>query len=114
GFNGDNGWAIPPSNGNDEVADARDHEELFELLEREVVPAYYDRDERGIPHGWVRRMKESLRVAGKRFTTARMVAQYAEEYYGPALRGVSEGDAPPTVDERVPSEAGAAAEGEAG
>jgi len=114
GFNGENGWAIPPSNGNDEEADARDHEALFELLEREVVPAYYERDERGIPHGWVRRMKESLRVAGKRFTTARMVAEYAEEHYAPALRGVQDGDDPPTADERIPSEAGTAAGGEAG
>lgn len=78
--------------------DARDHEALFRLLEREVVPAFYDRDERGIPHGWVRRMKESVRVAGRDFTTGRMVQEYAERYYAPALQGLTEGDDPPTVE----------------
>jgi len=92
GFAGGNGWAIPVSEGSDEEVDARDHEALFELLEREVVPAYYERDEEGIPREWVRRMKESIRVAGRAFTTARMVAEYAEGYYVPVLRGEGEGD----------------------
>jgi starch phosphorylase len=88
GFNGENGWAIPLADAeNPEEADELDCEELFELLEREVIPLYYQRDERGIPAGWVRMMKEAIRVAGTRFNTRRMVREYAERLYVPALRG---------------------------
>jgi starch phosphorylase len=97
GFNGENGWAIPLAEGTDEEVDARDHEALFTLLEREVVPEYYDaRDERGVPTAWVHRMKEALRVAGRRFTTHRMVHEYAERHYAPAIAGSLDHDDPPT------------------
>jgi starch phosphorylase len=95
GFEGENGWALPLAEpGADEDAD--DLAALFELLEREVVPLYYDRDESGLPTGWIRKMKHALRVAGARFTTNRMVQQYALDYYAPALRGELNGDDRPT------------------
>jgi len=103
GFNGRNGWAIPAAEGLDEEVDAADHAALFTLLEREVIPAYYNRDERGVPTDWVLRMKEALRVAGQRFTTNRMVREYAERFYIPAVQGLSEGDDPP-FDEPVPQQ----------
>jgi starch phosphorylase len=95
GFNSDNGWAIPLADEEPEAADAADHEALFTLLEREIVPAYYDRNENGLPVDWIRRMKEALRVAGAWFTTDRMVADYARSYYVRALSGEGNGDDPP-------------------
>lgn len=97
GYNGDNGWAIPVSEGTDEEVDAHDHESLFTLLEREIVPLYYERDEEGIPRGWVRVMKEALRMGGTHFTTQRMVQEYAERFYVPALASRVDRDDPPTA-----------------
>ena len=54
-----------------------------------------DRDELDVPRGYVRRMKHALRVAGSRFTSRRMVQEYATDFYVPALRGTMEGDDPP-------------------
>jgi starch phosphorylase len=96
GFNGDNGWAIPKSGAEGEELDEADHEALFTLLEREVVPTYYARDERDLPTEWIAMMKQAAIVAGKTFTTARMVMDYTERFYAPALRGITEGDDPPT------------------
>lgn len=96
GFNGANGWAIPVAHAeNDDDVDAQDHNHLFTILEREVVPLYYKLDDRGIPAGWVRMMKEALRVAGSAFTTSRMVREYAERFYVPALKGSVGEDDPP-------------------
>jgi len=96
GFNGENGWAIPNAEADGDARDEADHEALFTLLEREVAPAYYDRDEHGIPRGWVARMKHAMVVAAKQFTTHRMLKEYTERFYIPALSGRTEGDAPPT------------------
>lgn len=96
GFTGENGWAIPLADGTDEEVDARDHEALFTILEREVVPQFYDRDEDNIPRTWVRHMKHAMRVAGKHFTTGRMVQDYARDIYVPAMQGLAEHDDPPT------------------
>ncbi len=87
GFNGDNGWALPLAEGTPEEVDAHDRRELFEILEREVVPAYYDRDEEDLPRKWIRMMKSAMTVGGRTFTTGRMVQDYAERYYAKALRG---------------------------
>jgi starch phosphorylase len=95
GFDGDNGWAIPRVEGSDQEVDHKDHEALFALLEQEVVPLFYERDEAGIPRGWVRRMKHALRTAGSRFTSRRMVQDYTREMYAPALRGTAQADDPP-------------------
>ncbi|HTS81771.1 MAG TPA: alpha-glucan family phosphorylase [Myxococcaceae bacterium] len=77
-----NGWAIPDDDAQDEEArDVRDASTLYDLLEREVVPTFHERDAAGIPVGWVRRMKDSLRIAGARFTTARMMSEYVQRVY---------------------------------
>ncbi|MEJ2339164.1 MAG: alpha-glucan family phosphorylase, partial [Gemmatimonadales bacterium] len=98
GFEGENGWALPLAEpgADEEEVDNEDVRALFELLEREVVPLYYDRDESGLPRGWLRKMKQALRIAGARFTTRRMVQQYALDYYAPALVGELNGDDRPT------------------
>ena len=96
GFNGENGWALPLAEGSDSEVDASDHDALFTMLEREIVPSFYERDEHGIPRAWVKRMKWAAYVAGLSFTTRRMVQDYTRNYYVDALRGSAERDDPPT------------------
>jgi starch phosphorylase len=95
GYDGTNGWAIPQS-GAGEDSDAADAEFLYELLEEQVVPLYYNRDERGIPVAWLDKMRNALRVSGSVFTARRMVRDYVERYYIPAIRGHTAPDDPPT------------------
>lgn len=97
GFAGDNGWALPRVEGTDEQVDQQDHEALFGILEREVVPLFYEQDEDGVPHGFVHYMKHALRVAGHRFTARRMVQDYTSNFYVKALAGALEHDDPPTA-----------------
>jgi starch phosphorylase len=88
---GMNGWAIPPVLP-DVDPDAADGEHLYALLEEQVTPMYYRRDERGLPIEWIQRMKQALRVAGEQFDARRMVREYVNGYYLPAFRG----ETPPT------------------
>src|SRR6266700_3786676 len=81
----------------DKVLDADVAEQLYRLLEGEVVPLFYDRDSQGVPRGWVEKMRHALRTAGARFTAQRMVRQYVSEYYLPAMRGDQPADDPPTA-----------------
>jgi starch phosphorylase len=80
------GWAI--GDGQEFVhagyQDEVDAESLYSLLEREVVPLFYDRDAAGVPRGWVAMMKRSIRVLAPAFSGERMVKQYAERFYLPA------------------------------
>jgi starch phosphorylase len=94
GATGRNGWTIPRASEHVD-ADAADAEHLYRLLENEIVPMWYDQDEAGVPLAWVQRMKESIRVAGRRFTSRRMLQEYTERYYAPILRGDPFDDDPP-------------------
>ncbi len=96
-YDSTNGWAIPlaPDADDHAGADAADGEALYQLLEHEIVPLFYDRDEHGIPLGWVNRMRNAMRVAGGRFSARRMVQDYAERFYAPAMRGDPFPDDPP-------------------
>jgi len=95
-YEGLNGWAIPPASTR-ATPDEWDAERLYRLLEEQVVPAFYARDDQGIPTGWVQKMKHSLRVAGQQFTARRMVAEYVKQSYAPAMRGDGGPDDPPTA-----------------
>jgi starch phosphorylase len=77
------GWAIGDGreHGDDPAWDAHEAEDLYGLLEREVVPEFYRRDERGIPQRWVARMRESMGRLTPAFSTNRAVRQYTEEHY---------------------------------
>jgi glycogen phosphorylase len=84
-YDGGNGWAIDGSVDTDEDAhDARDAQALYELLEREVRPLFYERDELGIPRGWTARMKASLKSIGPRYNASRMLGDYVRDVYGRA------------------------------
>jgi starch phosphorylase len=86
GFNGRNGWLIAGDARSEDHAavDAADAESLYTLLETEIVPAFYDRDERQIPRRWVQVVREAIRSNLPRFSTRRMLKQYILEMYAPA------------------------------
>ena len=84
-----------PDDADPATVDALDAEQLYQLLEQEVVPMWYDRDEHGVPRQWVRVMKEAIRTAGQQFTARRMVQDYVTRYYAPMLRGDVLSDDPP-------------------
>jgi len=80
------GWALGDGkeHGDDPAWDAAEAETLYELLEREVIPEFYDRDDNGIPIAWVKRMRESMAKLTPRFSAARAVREYTEQHYLPA------------------------------
>ncbi|MFW6042084.1 MAG: alpha-glucan family phosphorylase [Chloroflexota bacterium] len=90
GYNGANGWAIGDGTSLDdrEEQDWADANAIYELLEQEIVPLFYDRDRDDIPRGWVEIMRESIRSCGPAFSTTRMLKQYTEEMYVNAMGGV--------------------------
>ena len=87
GFTGANGWVIDGgvSGDNHEAVDAADADALYRLLEEEVVPAFYDRDKSNVPHAWLAVVKEAIRTVAPRFSARRMVREYTERMYAPAL-----------------------------
>jgi glycogen phosphorylase len=92
GYRPDAGWAIPSgatmdSPGTDDAAEA---EALHRLLEREVVPTFYRRDERGLPGSWLAMMRASIRHTATGFSARRMVLDYVTECYVPAARRVEQ------------------------
>jgi len=81
-WDGENGWGLSAEPAaNEDERDARDAGVLLDTLEREVIPLFYDRDAFGVPTGWVRRMKASLRTLPPRFSARRMLAEYVERVY---------------------------------
>jgi len=88
GYNGKNGWAIGNEHdyANSEEQDEADSEALFDILENEIVPLYYNRDEGYVPRGWLARVKESIRTLAPMFSTWRMVKEYTTEMYVPAAQ----------------------------
>ena len=86
------GWAIPSAATLDrqDVDDLAEAEGLYRLLEREVVPAYYERDEAGIPQRWIGMMKASMRNVVTAFSARRMVIDYFNQAYGPGARRVEQ------------------------
>jgi starch phosphorylase len=87
GYNGRNGWLIEAQSENpdSESVDRSDAEALYQLLEQHVVPTFYDRDVNSIPRRWLAIVREAIRSVAPRFSARRMVKQYAEEMYGPAM-----------------------------
>jgi len=83
------GWAIGDGreHGDDLSWDAAEAESLYALLEREVVPEFYSRDEQGIPRGWTARMRESMARLTPAYSANRAVRQYTEEHYLSAAKG---------------------------
>jgi len=85
-YDGRNGFAIGRGgiHNDPNVQYPRDAEFLYEALEKEVIPLYYDRGNNGVPHKWVQRMKWGIQSLGWRFNADRMVKNYVENLYMPA------------------------------
>jgi starch phosphorylase len=86
GFNGRNGWLIESrTDPNDHAAtDAADAEALYTLLEQQVVPSFYERDDQQIPRRWLQVVREAMRSNIPSFSARRMVKQYVSQMYTPA------------------------------
>jgi glycogen phosphorylase len=82
------GWALGDGqeHGDDPRWDAAEAEQLYRILEREVIPEFYSRDAAGIPAAWVKRMKESMVQLTARFSANRTVREYTDNYYMPAAK----------------------------
>jgi starch phosphorylase len=80
------GWALGDGqeHGEDPAWDASEADALYDLLEREVIPEFYTRDDKGIPTAWVKRMRESMARLTPRFSANRTVREYTEQHYLPA------------------------------
>ena len=90
-YDGANGFAIGhgQSHVDDSVTDKRDAEFLFQALEEQVIPMYYDRDVDGLPRHWIKRMMNSISTLAWRFSAHRMVMDYTRLCYVPAAGGLS-------------------------
>ncbi|MFN2240788.1 MAG: alpha-glucan family phosphorylase, partial [Anaerolineae bacterium] len=81
-----NGWSFGDVHYDDwETQDEIDSQALYRLLEEQVVPLYYDRDAAGVPRGWVKVMKEAMRTSIAAFSMRRMIKEYVEQLYLPAM-----------------------------
>jgi len=91
GYDGHNGFAVGAGeiHADAEAQDERDALALFETLEKEVVPLYYERDDEGIPRGWIERVKRAIRTLAWRYNADRMVMDYVRQCYLPASGGAS-------------------------
>lgn len=88
GYNGKNGWSFDGAE-NAETCDRKDAEALYDLLENEVIPLYYQVSSQGVPTGWTRMMKDTIKSNAPRFSARRMVKEYVETYYSKALQGLT-------------------------
>src|SRR5271170_7611671 len=90
-YDGFNGFAIGSgrTHSNMDVHDTRDGEDLYRVLRDELIPLFYQRDKDGLPRGWIKRMKRTIRTLGWRFSADRMVMDYTRNCYVPAAGGTS-------------------------
>ena len=87
-YNGRNGWSIgrdEPYESN-EIQDVADAEDMYQKLEYEIIPMYYNRDPKEMSHEWIARMKDTMKTCIPQFSTRRMVKEYVEKFYAPALK----------------------------
>ena len=83
------GWALGDmqQHGNDPEWDKAEAKDLYDILERQVIPDFYNRNEKGIPEKWIERMRNSMGKLTPRFSANRTVREYTEKYYVPAASG---------------------------
>jgi starch phosphorylase len=91
GYNGLNGWAFEGSEG--EGKDDRDAAHIYGMLEKEIIPAFYSgTNGDGVPHGWIKVMKEAIKSTAPAFCTRRMIKEYSAKFYQKALLAAAEND----------------------
>jgi starch phosphorylase len=88
GYNGENGWAIGEEREyhDQNAQDEADSLSLYKLLEHEIIPSYFERDEDGLPHRWIALMREAIRTCAPAFSMRRMVKEYTTRFYVPAIQ----------------------------
>ncbi|APB01193.1 alpha-glucan family phosphorylase [Nocardia seriolae] len=96
-YDGENGWSIPTADGvrDEHRRDDLEASALYELLERAVLPRFYDRDHDGLPVRWMEMVRHTLRTLGPQVLASRMVRDYAVDYYAPtasAYEALSDND----------------------
>ncbi len=86
GYLGDTGWAIGQGESytDNEYADDVESRALYDLLEKEVIPLFYERSSDKLPRNWIKMMKSSMRQLSPQFSTSRMVSEYASRFYMPS------------------------------
>lgn len=90
GFNGKNGWAIGDDSfyDNEGYQDNADSESIYNILEKQIIPTFYDRDDKGVPVKWVAVMKQSIKSLTAMYSTHRMVQEYTNRMYVPSMERV--------------------------
>jgi starch phosphorylase len=85
-YNPEVGWALGDGleHGYDPALDKRESDALFDLLEKQVIPEFYDRNTEGIPVNWIKRVRKSMATLTSNFSSGRTVREYTEKYYLPA------------------------------
>lgn len=88
GYNTQNGWAIGQARQYDdnELQDREDANSLYDTLENEIIPLYYDKDKNGTPNSWIEKTKHSFHSTVSQFSAHRMVWEYLQKYYIPAMK----------------------------
>ncbi len=91
-YNGKNGWAITAGENytNDSLRDLADANQIYDILEQEIIPLYYKRNENGVPEEWVKMMKNSIISVCSFFNIERMLDNYIENYYKPIYNNINE------------------------
>jgi glycogen phosphorylase len=88
-YDGTNGWALPGEVDPDDAAqDARDAATIFRMLEQEVLPAFYERDQDGLPRAWLARIRVSMRTLAPAYCAGGMLEDYLQRIYAPTQTGV--------------------------
>jgi starch phosphorylase len=82
-YDGQNGWKIGEDTtaSSEQAQDDIDAASLRAVLEREIIPLYYDRGKSGIPHNWLKRIRHAMATIIPVYNTDRMVVEYAQKYY---------------------------------
>jgi glycogen phosphorylase len=87
GYTPEVGWAIGDAGGGDaHQVDDKDANSLYTMLEREIIPQFYDRDPRGVPRAWLARIRNSMSTLTPQFASGRMLRDYVETAYLPLVR----------------------------
>ena len=87
GYNGENGWVIGSTDTyNDlEYQNEMESRSIYEMLEKEIVPLFYDRGQDDLPRGWISKMKTCMQTVGPMFNTNRMIEDYTRKFYVPSM-----------------------------
>jgi glycogen phosphorylase len=102
-FDGDNGWAIPSADG---VMDANrrddiESEALYDIIENEVAPRFYNVGESGLPNRWIEMVRHTLKSLGPKVLATRMVSDYVRELYAPAAKNAAQRTEDPKASTRL-------------